>query len=125
LHGLDPRSVVVTGAARWDDFLRLEPSVGREEFCRLHGFDPSRPIVLYVESSVGICPDETPVVERWLDAVRSAPTPLGDANVLIRPHPGTSEYGHVWDEWRTPHERVSIVRNPRPADQGLFDNLFH
>src|SRR5436853_179842 len=84
---------------------------------------PSRPIVLYVESSVGICPDETPVVERWLDAVRSAPEPLGSANVLIRPHPGTSEYGHVWDAWHTPHERVAVARRPRPADQGLFDAL--
>src|SRR5438105_2458385 len=38
LHGLDPGSVVVTGAARWDDFLDLEPSVDRDEFCRRHGF---------------------------------------------------------------------------------------
>ena len=125
LHGLDPDSVVVTGAARWDEFFDHQPSVDRDEFCRRHGFDSARPIVLYVESTVGICPDETPVVERWLDALRAAPPPVGDANVLIRPHPGTSEYGHVWERWQTPHERVSIVQNPRPADQGLFDNLYH
>jgi hypothetical protein len=125
LHGLDPDSIVVTGAARWDEFFGLQPSVDREELCRRHGFDPARPIVLYVESTVGICPDETPVVDRWLDALRAARPPVGDANVLIRPHPGTSEYGHVWERWQTPHERVSIVQTPRPADQGLFDNLHH
>jgi hypothetical protein len=125
LHGLDPDSVVVTGAAWWDDFLALRPSVDRAELCRAHGFDPARPIVLYLESTIGICPDETPVVERWLAALRSGPEPLRDANVLIRPHPGTSEYGRVWDTWRRPDERVSIVRRPRPADQGLFDNLYH
>ena len=125
LHGIDPAAVVVTGAARWDAFLAMQPSVDRGELCRMHGFDPDRPIVLYVASSVGICPDETLVVDRWLDAVRQAPAPLGRANLLIRPHPGSRKYGKLWSEWATGHERVSISHNPRPADQGLYDSLHH
>jgi hypothetical protein len=125
LHGIDPSAVVVTGASRWDQFLSMQPSVNRTEFCLMQGFDPERPIVLYVASSVGICPDETLVVDRWLDAVRKAAAPLGEANVLIRPHPGTRKYGKLWAEWATGHERVSITQTPRPADQSLYDSLHH
>jgi hypothetical protein len=124
LHGIDPESVVITGAAWWDEFLDLKPSADRDEFCRRHGFDPSRPIVLYLASTAGICPDEGSVVNRWLDTVRAAPPPLGDANLLIRPHPG-KKHGSSWTNWQTSHERVSLVEKPRPADQGLFDNLYH
>jgi hypothetical protein len=125
LHGLDSESLVVTGAARWDGFAALHPSIGRDDFYRVHGFDPELPLVLYVASSVGICPDETLVVNRWLDAVRSAPPPLGRANVLIRPHPDTRKYGKLWSEWATPHERVAVAQKPRPASQDLYDSLHH
>jgi hypothetical protein len=125
LHGIDPSAVVVTGASRWDGFLAMQPSVDRTGFCRLHGFDSDRPIILYVASSVGICPDETLVVDRWLDAVRTAPAPLGHANLLIRPHPGSRKYGKLWAEWATRHERVAITQTPRLADQSLYDSLHH
>jgi hypothetical protein len=125
LHGIDPAAVVVTGANRWDPFLAMQPSVDRAKFCRRHGFDLDRPVVLYVASSVGICPDETLVVDRWLDAVRRAPAPLGEANLLIRPHPGSGKYGRLWSEWATGHKRVAITQDPRPADQGLYDSLSH
>jgi hypothetical protein len=125
LHGIDPAAIVVTGAARWDRFLAMRPSVDRAELCRMHRFDPDRPIVLYAASSVGICPDETLVVDRWLDAVRKAPEPLGRANLLIRPHPGTEKYAKLWAEWATDHERVSITARPRPADQTLYDSIHH
>lgn len=125
LHGIDPATIVVTGASRWDRFLMMRASVDRAEFCRMHGFDPDRPIVLYVASSVGICPDETLVVDRWLDAVRKALEPLGRANLLIRPHPGTQKYGKLWAEWANGHERVSITQTPHPADQSLYDSLHH
>lgn len=125
LHGLDPATVIVTGAARWDPLLALEPATTRDEFCRFHGFDPDLPIVLYVASTIGICPDETLVVDRWLDAVRKAPGALSRANLLIRPHPGTDKHAKPWPEWATGYERVSVTERPQPADQVMYDSLHH
>src|SRR6185312_11423725 len=48
LHGMSPASVAVTGAPHWDPFFQLEPSCSRAELCARHGFDPGRPIVLYL-----------------------------------------------------------------------------
>jgi hypothetical protein len=122
LHCLDPARVAVTGAPRWDDFFPLEPSVGREEFCRRHGFDPDEPVVLYTGSSSAICPDETLVVERWLEAVRGAGGRAARANVLVRPHPRETE---MWSGWAPDRPRVAFERFPRVGDQDLFDELHH
>jgi hypothetical protein len=122
LHGLDPDSITVTGAPHWDPFFRLSPSADREEFCAAHGFDLDRPIVLYLGSTKRICPDEPRVVERWLDAVRRAPAPLGNANVLVRRHPDDKA---KWAEWRPEHDRVSLSPHPKQEDQSLYDELHH
>jgi hypothetical protein len=122
LHGIDPRSIVVTGAPHWDAFFDMQPSSGRDEFCREHGFDPGRAIVLYLGSTVRICPDESLVLERWLEAVRQAPGTLRDANILVRPHPDRSRAG-TWSV--RPGERVSVSPHPRQADQSLYDELHH
>jgi hypothetical protein len=122
LHGLDPQSVVITGAPHWDAFFRMQPSTQRDDFCLGHGFDPARPIVLYLGSTERICPDEPLVVERWLDAVRQGREPLRDANILVRRHPHDKE---KWAGWRPRHERVSLSRHPRQQDQSLYDELHH
>jgi hypothetical protein len=123
LHGVDPESVVVAGAPHWDAFFTLTPSQTRAEHCAAHGFDPARPIVLYLGSTVSVCPEEPPVVERWLDALRAAPEPLRSANVLVRPHP--SEYDAPrWAGW-VPPPGASLSIAIGKADQGLFDDLHH
>jgi hypothetical protein len=122
LHGLDPETVVVTGAPHWDGFFDLQPSVGREELCRRHGFDPSRPIVLYLGSTGRISPREPDVVDRWLDMLRSAQGALRDANVLIRRHPDERQR---WSDWTTTHERVSLSHHPPPRELSLYDELHH
>jgi hypothetical protein len=122
LHGLDPESVRVVGAPHWDRFFARSPSSSREELCAQHGFDPERPIVLYLGSTTRICPDETVVVERWLEAVRAAPGALREANVLVRPHPDEKK---LWKQWRPRGERVSLSRNPHQQDQSLYDDLYH
>jgi hypothetical protein len=122
LHGLDPESIVVTGAPHWDAFFRMRPSMQREDFCATHGFDSAQPIVLYVGSSTRICPDEPSVVDEWLAAVRRAPSPLGLANILIRRHPDDKG---PWLTWRPPRERISLSRHPRQQDQRLYDELHH
>ena len=122
LHGLDPRSIAVTGAPHWDAFFGMAPSVGRDEFCRSHGFEAGFPIVLYLGSTGRICPDEPRVVEGWLNAVRNAPGLLRETNILIRRHP---DEARQWLEWRAGHERVSLSRHPRRQDQTLYDELHH
>ena len=122
LHGIEPRSIVVTGAPHWDAFFDLQPSSGRDEFCGGHGFDPDRPIVLYLGSTVRICPDEALVLGRWLQAVRKAPGALRGVNILFRPHPDRPHSG-TWPGGAG--ERVSVSRHPRRADQSLYDELHH
>jgi hypothetical protein len=122
LHGIDPATVVATGAPHWDRFFALHPAVERQQFCADHGFDPERPIVLYLGSTNDISPDELAVVERWLDAVRSAAPPLGDANVLVRWHPGEAER---FADWTPGRERVSVSRSLHRGGPDLFEDLHH
>jgi hypothetical protein len=122
LHGLDPESLVITGAPHWDAFFAMRASRPRDEFCREHGFDPSLPIVLYLGSTLRICPDEPRVVDAWLASIRGGALPLRDANVLVRHHPDETRR---WSGWRPGHERVSLSPNPRQGDQSLYDELHH
>lgn len=88
LHSVPEDSIVVTGAQLYDQWFERSPSCGRAAFCSAFGFDPERPIVLYVGSSHTIARDEPIFVRRWLTALRAcAHKELAAANVLIRPHP--------------------------------------
>jgi len=122
LHGLDPETVLATGAPHWDAFFARAPSREREDFCAKHSFDPDRPLVLYLGSTGRICPYEPQVVERWLDAVRRGPGSLRKANVLVRRHPDEAAR---WSGWMPRDEYVSMSRNPGKGDQGLYDELHH
>ena len=127
LHGLDPKSVVVTGAPHWDRFFEMQPSCDRVEFCAELGFDPGRPIVLYLGSTIRLGPDERRLFENWVAAVREAPAPLGDANILFRAHPDWGLRQHWLDRSRV-GERVAAVpagQKPGVADQTLYDQLHH
>jgi hypothetical protein len=125
LHGLDPEGIVVVGAAQWDAFFALRPSEGREEFCARHGLDPARPIVLYLASTTTVCPDEIPVIERWLDALRGGPREIRDANVLVRRHPGISGWPRSWSQRVPRGPGVSVSDAPTKGGQTLFDDLYH
>jgi hypothetical protein len=122
LHGVDPERVVVTGAPHWDRFFALEPSIDREELCIRHGFDADQPIVLYLGSTNEVCPDEPPIVETWLDALRGSSGPLRRANILIRPHPREVE---IWQGWDPAQERVAVTESTKRKRQSLFDQLHH
>ncbi len=125
LHGVDPDRVVVVGAAQWDGFFALGPSSSREEFCAQHGFDPDRPIVLYLGSTKTVCPDEPPVIERWLEALRDGPAAVRDANVLVRRHPNLGRMSKDWLE-RVPRGSGVSVSDPlTKRGQSLFDELHH
>jgi hypothetical protein len=125
LHGIEPETVVVAGAAQWDSFFELAPSLTRDELYARHGFDPSSSIVLYLGSTRTVCPDEPAVIERWLAAIRASTGPAREANVLVRPHPGLSGWPRSWAARVQGHPRVAVSDVSAKGGQGLFDELYH
>lgn len=126
LHGMSPASVVVTGAARFDDFFDLEVSTPREAFCASVGLDPTRPVLLYGCSSPFVAPEEVAFVRRWIQEVRASSDPLlAGAGILVRPHPAHADQweGVTFDD----SPNVAIWRLPMSmnSDQGLYDSLYH
>ncbi|MBI4886455.1 MAG: hypothetical protein HY824_05145 [Acidobacteria bacterium] len=129
IHGVPPDRVSVTGAQAYDDWFTTHSSTTRDAFCARHGFDPSRPIVLYLCSSPFITPLEVPFVRRWLDAVRTAgDDAVRGANVLIRPHPQNAQQ---WQDVDLSSQGAAIFpragANPVDADarREYFDSMFH
>lgn len=126
LHGVDPARVVVTGAARFDEFFVMRPATSRQEFCAPLGLDAAQPLLLYLCSSEFVAPREVEFVARWVQAVRAAADPrLRQASILIRPHPA-----HL-RQWRNakatglPNVACWTGKETMNADQGLYDSLFH
>ena len=125
LHGCAPGDVVVTGAARFDDFFARTPSVSRGAFCVEFGFDPACPTILYLGSSQLTGPNEMELVRRWMESIRGAADPLvRDANILFRPHPALRNSYLSVDYSDLPRVGVSLNAS-RGADQDLYDSLYH
>ena len=89
-HGLPPDRIVVTGAPPYDAWFTRRPEMSRADFAGALGFDPTRPIILYVCSATfghKHVPEHR-FIKRWLKALRHAEAEVvRHANVLIRPHP--------------------------------------
>jgi hypothetical protein len=126
LHGVDPARVIVTGAARFDEFFGMRPASTREGFCRRHGLDPAAPIVLYLCSSEFVAPHEVDLVARWLEQIRRSADPaLRGCGVLIRPHPAHLKQWKGVDLSRFPRVAIWTDKETMNADQGLYDSLHH
>ncbi|MBI4886461.1 MAG: hypothetical protein HY824_05175 [Acidobacteria bacterium] len=141
LHGCAPGDVVVTGAPRFDDFFAQQPTLTREEFCAPIGFDPARPILMYVCSSKFVSPAETAFIERWIDAIRrSGAAPLRDCHILVRPHPDVmideAEGPAVHFRWPRIRQKAwltrpfsdagsAVVRTSYGLPEGFYECLFH
>jgi hypothetical protein len=118
--------VVVTGAQCYDQWFEQRPSSSREEFCRRVGLAPERPFVLYLCSSPFVAPDEVSFVRRWLTALRAAPPPVGEAGVLVRPHPQNAAQ---WAEAEPDGAVVWPRAGDDPVDEAgrtdYFDSIAH
>lgn len=126
LHGVPADRVVITGAPRFDDFFKLQPSTSREEFCGQVGLDHSTPLLLYTCSSNFVAPREVDFVRRWITELRGSTDPrLRDCGVLIRPHPAHPEQWRDADLSDLRHVAVWNEKSVMNADQGLFDSLHH
>jgi hypothetical protein len=125
LHGCRPGDVVVTGAARFDEFFARTPSTARAEFLARYGLDPERPLLLYLGSSQLTGPNEMELIRRWAEALRSSADPaLRGCNILVRPHPALSESWVSVDYGDLAPMAISSPAS-RGADQELFDSLHH
>ena len=127
-HGVPPGQVVVTGAQCFDHWFDRRPSRTRAEFCAALGFDPARPIVLYVGSAlIKGSPPEAAFGREWLGWLRGSGDPmLESANVLIRPHP---QQAAAWQGIDPPPGAPVAVWGGNPIDEDrradYFDSLYH
>jgi hypothetical protein len=126
LHGCPPENVVVTGAARFDDFFaHTPPAMSRAEFLGQFGLDPARPMVLYLGSSQLTGPNEMELVRRWAESLRAAHDEvLRTCGILIRPHPALRNSWTSFDISDLGPVAVSADYN-RSDDRELFDGLYY
>jgi hypothetical protein len=126
MHGVPADRVIVAGAPRFDDFLRLRPSTTREAFCALVGLDPAHPIILYTCSSNFVAPEEVAFVRAWIAQLREGPDErLRHCGVLVRPHPAHPEEWERTDVSGLPGVAIWSHGMSLQADQGLYDSLHH
>lgn len=123
-HDVPPDRIVITGAARFDDFFAMQPSSDRAAFCARAGLDPQAPFILYLCSSHFIAPDEVNFVRTWARAVRSDPA-FGRAGILVRPHPAHEEPWATGTLDDIPNAAVWSEPPKVQADPALFDSLTH
>ncbi|MGI8441117.1 MAG: hypothetical protein ACR2NV_13155 [Thermoleophilaceae bacterium] len=86
LHGIPEARIVATGAQAWDHWFAWTPSRERQAFCEEVGLRADRPVVLFVGSSPYVR-DEVGYVTEWIARLRERGGALGEAGILIRPHP--------------------------------------
>jgi hypothetical protein len=130
LHGADAERIVVTGAQYFDEWFVRSPSHSREDFCRVVGLPPDRPILMYMCSSNFMAPNERAFVLKWIESIRSSGIPgLSEAGFLIRPYP---EYAGQWQSVDfSPYGRV-VVWPPdgeyaitESAKRNFYDSVYH
>ncbi len=125
LHGCSPDTVIVTGAARFDDFFARTPSMGRDEFFAQFGLDPARPMVLYLGSSQLTGPNEMELVRRWAESLRAADDAvLRTCGILVRPHPALRGSWTSVDLSDLGNVALSLDASRR-GDQELYDSIHH
>lgn len=143
LHRYPAEQVVITGAPRFDAFFEMRPATTREEFCRLAGHDPARPIITYLCSSKFVAASEQAFVRRWIDELRRSSDPaLAGCSLIVRPHPAGVKDWHAEERavvrWPGVHKekastsrpfadaRTIVMNSPmRNADLVLYDTVYH
>jgi hypothetical protein len=143
LHRYPADRVVVTGAPRFDPFFEMKPATTRDEFCRVIGIDPSRPIITYLCSSKFVAAQEHAFVERWIAELRRSADPtLAGCSLIVRPHPAGMKGWHAanptdvrWPGARSEKATISqpfadartvVMNSPmQNADLVLYDTVYH
>jgi len=128
VHGVPDDRVVVTGAQCFDHWFTRTNQRTREAFCAELGFDPRKPIVLYVCTGlIKGSPREPQFVREWLEMIRTSGDPILEAcSVLVRPHPAQTE---DWQDVDLSAFAPVTVSGGNPVDErtrtDYFDALYH
>lgn len=90
--GTPPDRVFETGAPHWDELVRPEARINRDEARRSLGLDARRPVVLYCAGYADGSTAFFPAFVRWFDDVfRAVVRACADARegvqLIVRPHP--------------------------------------
>jgi CDP-glycerol glycerophosphotransferase (TagB/SpsB family) len=83
----------------------------REAWCAQHGLNPDHPVILYGLGSPNLSPGERYAVRHLAEAI--AQGRLGDAQLLVRPHPLFDD-GRLQDEMRSFSPRVIVQKTGDP-----------
>jgi hypothetical protein len=128
LQGIPRAQVRVAGAWSYDHWFEWTPSRSREDFCLEVGLRADRPIVLYVCSSGFVARDEVSFVRRWLAALRAYGGALGEAGVIVRPHPrNASQWARVSLDDRQATVWPQLGEEPLElaSRRNYFDSIHH
>jgi hypothetical protein len=125
LHNIPPEKVMYTGAAVFDDWFSLRPTLDRAAFCREAGLDPARPYVLYLCSARSIAQDETTYVEEVARGLRQHPATQA-ASLLVRPHPWNAK---IWEgetsDLFTVWPRQGTMTTTPEVRQDMFHSIYY
>ncbi len=133
-QGYQPEEVIISGAPQFDQYATKEGLLSRKEFCKRHGFDPNKKIILY-GSTGGHCFSEADYLLLIQEFKEKGY--LKNAQILIRPH-----LGYVGDvnkfEKLEKYEGFAIDRTDKQSDKfkdhwdiskshlsNLFNSLYH
>ncbi len=100
IQGIPNHRISVSGSPFFDKwFERAGGQLPRAEFCSAIGFDPDRPILLYLGSSKNIAKNEAWFVQTVHDRLKRSSDPrLNRFQILVRPHPANAEIYKVINE---------------------------
>jgi hypothetical protein len=122
MHQVPDERIVVTGAARFDEFFAMRPQTTREAFHAAHGLDPRQRTISYLCSSEFVAGHEFEFVQRWIEEIRREPA-LRSCNVLIRPHPRRTK---AWKTFEPVQPGIAVsMPQGMNGDQTLFDTVYH
>lgn len=130
-HGAQDDRIVVTGAQCFDRWFDRTARRSREEFCRVAGVRADRPFLVFVGSTASISSPEAEVrfIRRWIEAVRRGSGTLGEAGILIRPHPYNSAHWGTVDMTGYSNAAVFPRHGVNPVDDDdradYYDTLHH
>jgi len=126
-HGIRAERIKIVGAYQFDDWFDFKTiTQERAEFCKAHGLDASKPILLYLGSGP-TTGDGVPVAKElreWLDA--SDDPRVREVQLIIRPSPTHgAQYESLMLHDTAVVPRVALAQNDPNSKKLLFDSIYH
>jgi hypothetical protein len=125
LHSVERKSLIVTGAPKFDPWFSLKPSLSRNDFCRQIGVDSSHPFITYLCSSGSISSNETDFVKGFAKSLHENPNTT-NIQIVVRPYPSNA---NIWESFSAPNVVIWPKGGETPdisiSRINYFNTLFH